>query len=127
MESTELYKPQYIAERIKNEAKQKDVTLKVMLAELGLGVNVISHLRHGKMIAADSLARIADYLGCSVDYLLGNTDDPTAPGKIKKLPASGGELAEEALDRELIARLCSLSAEELARVDAFVQGLLASR
>ena len=28
------------------------------------------------MIAADSLAKIADYLDCSVDYLLGRTDDP---------------------------------------------------
>lgn len=127
MEGSKLYKPLYVAERIKARAKQQGVVLKVMLAELGLGVNTMSNMRHGKMIAADSLARIAAYLDCSVDYMLGSTDDPTAPGKIKKLPASDGELEEEALDRELIARLCSLSAEELARVDAFVQGLLASR
>ena len=25
---------------------------------------------------SDSIAKIADYLGCSVDYLLGRTDDP---------------------------------------------------
>ena len=47
-----------------------------MLVELGLGSNTISHLRHDRMIAADSLARIADYLDCSVDYLLGRTDNP---------------------------------------------------
>lgn len=36
----------------------------------------MSNMRHDRMIAADSLARIADYLDCSVDYLLGRTDDP---------------------------------------------------
>lgn len=34
---------------------------------------------------------------------------------------------EEQLDAEIIERLTSLTEEELAKVDAFVQGLLASR
>lgn len=118
---------QEIAKRIKAQAKAKGCSVNEVLTACELGRNTITKISNGSDIYAGNLARIADYLDCSVDYLLGNTDDPTAPGKIKKLPASGGELAEEALDRELIARLCSLSAEELARVDAFVQGLLASR
>ena len=28
------------------------------------------------MPKADNLARIADYLDCSIDYLMGRTDDP---------------------------------------------------
>ena len=115
-----------IAKRIKSRAKVQSISLRTMLNDLHLGINLISQVSRGQNLSADSLARIAAYLDCSVDYLLGSTDDPTAPEKNKKLPADGGELAEEALDRELIARLCSLSAEELARVDAFVQGLLAS-
>lgn len=115
-----------IAKRIKSRAKVQSISLRTMLNDLHLGINLISQVSRGQNLSADSLARIAAYLDCSVDYLLGNTDDPTPADKIKKLPADGGELAEEALDRELIARLCSLSAEELARVDAFVQGLLAS-
>ncbi|UQA28483.1 helix-turn-helix domain-containing protein [Flavonifractor plautii] len=47
-----------------------------MLSDLSLGSNTMSNLRHYRMIAADSLARIADYLDCSVDYLLGRTDNP---------------------------------------------------
>ena len=31
---------------------------------------------NGSMVKGDSLARIADYLDCSVDYLLGRTDNP---------------------------------------------------
>ena len=36
-------------------------------------------------------------------------------------------LDEELLDDELIHRLCQLTPDELEKVDAFVQGLLASR
>lgn len=118
---------QEIAKRIKAQAKAKGCSVNEVLTACELGRNTITKISNGSDIYAGNLVRIAAYLGCSVDYLLGNTDDPTAPGKNKKLPADGGELAEEALDRELIARLCRLSAEELAQVDAFVQGLLAAR
>lgn len=40
-----------------------------------LGSNAMSGMYHGKAIAFDSLAKIADYLDCSVDYLLGRTDN----------------------------------------------------
>lgn len=71
-----MYNPPDIAMRIKSTAKEKGVSLKAMLEEVGLGSNTMSHMRHGKMPAADTLARIADFLGCSVDYLLGRTDKP---------------------------------------------------
>ena len=76
MSNKNLYKSLNIAETIKIRAKQKGVVLKDMLSELGLGSNTLSNLRHDRMIAANSLARIADYLDCSVDYLLGRTDNP---------------------------------------------------
>lgn len=47
-----------------------------MLVAYDLGSNTMSALYHGKSIALDSLAKIADYLDCSVDYLLGRTDNP---------------------------------------------------
>lgn len=71
-----IYESTTLADRIKATAKKKGIPLKAMLEELGLGSNTISHMRHGKMPASDTLARISDYLGCSVDYLLGRTDNP---------------------------------------------------
>ncbi len=65
-----------LAESIKTAAKERKVVLCTMLADLDLGSNTMSNMRHGRMISADSLARIADYLDCSVDYLLGRTDNP---------------------------------------------------
>ena len=71
-----MYDSVTVAKRIKERAKNRNITLKDMLTACELGSNTISHMRHGRAIASDSLARIADYLDCSVDYLLGRTDNP---------------------------------------------------
>ncbi len=71
-----MYNNQQMSDRIKSQAKSKKIALKKMLEELGLGINLISHLAKGQNITAINLARIADYLDCSVDYLLGRTDKP---------------------------------------------------
>lgn len=73
-----MYNSQEIALRIKSQAKLSDIKLKTMLADLGLGINIVSHLAKGQDLSYCNLAKIADYLGCSVDYLLGRTDNPQA-------------------------------------------------
>ena len=62
------------------------------------------------------LHEISAKYGVSVEWLRGETDE-------KEKPA----LKESELDSELINRLCQLSKAELEKVDAFVQGILASR
>lgn len=69
-----MYTSHNLAIMIKVRAKEKKIVLKDMLYDCGLGSNTMSALYHGKSIAFDSLAKIADYLDCSVDYLLGRTD-----------------------------------------------------
>lgn len=76
MDDNFLYNPPDVVQRIKQLAKANKIQLKEMLGDLNLGINTLSHMNHGKAIAFDSLARIADYLDCSVDYLLGRTDKP---------------------------------------------------
>lgn len=76
MEQCDLYNSLNLAERIKDTAKLRNIVLREMLSGLGLGSNTMSNMRHGRMLAADSLAKIADYLDVSVDYLLGRTDNP---------------------------------------------------
>ena len=66
-----LYYAVEIAQRIKCLAKEKNITIKDMLIEIKLNKNSINTLSNGSMIQCDSLAKIADYLDCSVDYLLG--------------------------------------------------------
>ena len=70
-----LYNSTNVAEMIKKTAKLKNIQLKDMLIELQLNKNTLSNMYKGSMLKGDSLARIADYLNCSVDYLLGRTDE----------------------------------------------------
>ncbi|MCI8388120.1 MAG: helix-turn-helix domain-containing protein [Clostridiales bacterium] len=63
--------------RIKSIAKLKNISTVKMLIECDLNKNTLSTMTaRGSWIQANSLAKIADYLGCSVDYLLGRTDNP---------------------------------------------------
>ncbi len=71
-----MYNSQEIATRIKSMAKSKNISLKTMLSECNLGINTISQMSKGNDMLSKNLARIADYLDCSVDYLLGRTDNP---------------------------------------------------
>lgn len=71
-----MYVTQEIANRIKTQLKASGISTKVMLSDLEMGINSISEFSKGKQMSCISLARIADYLDCSVDYLLGRTDNP---------------------------------------------------
>ena len=70
-----MYQSADVAARIQSVAKSKGITVKKLLEDVGMGFNAMSNMRTS-MPKADNLAKIADYLDCSVDYLLGRTDKP---------------------------------------------------
>lgn len=73
-----MYNAQTIRERLKERQKIKGVkNSDEMMEELDLGVNIIRQMSDKKGVGCFALAKIADYLDCSVDYLLGRTDTPT--------------------------------------------------
>ena len=81
---------QEIADRIKEIAKSKDISLGAMFTELGMSKNTLSSMcSGGRFPVVDKLAKIADYLDCSIDYLLGRTETK----RIVKLP---DDIAKEA-------------------------------
>ncbi|SCX27792.1 Phage repressor protein C, contains Cro/C1-type HTH and peptisase s24 domains [Ruminococcaceae bacterium P7] len=84
MISQNLYNSLDIADRIKRQAKTQGFTTKELLLACKLGVNTISKIANGKDIYSKNLAKIADYLSCSVDYLLGRTDNPYVDDRIIK-------------------------------------------
>lgn len=71
-----MYNLSDVASRIKSTAKMNNIKIKDMLFMCNLNINTISTLARGKSISAESLARIADYLNVSMDYLMGRTDSP---------------------------------------------------
>lgn len=68
---------QVIKERVREQQKAKGIkNSDEMMEELNLGVNIIRQMSDKKGVGCFALAKIADYLDCSVDYLLGRTDNP---------------------------------------------------
>lgn len=105
------YDQAFIAKRIKELCKSQKIPLKTMLADLGVGVNTISHFEKGQKISWLTLAHFADYLDCSLDYLLGRTNDPhflhvvealppEPPSSVRYAAFGGGTLQAESTVRE---------------------------
>ena len=125
----ELYK------RIEHVAKERgfpDVT--ALCKESGASRGSIGNLNNGLSfsLSAKTISKLCNTLGVSASYLTEMAQDDyyleVSQGVvegIKKDPTSIS--TDEVLAEELINRLCLLTDEELAKVDAFVQGLLASR
>lgn len=67
-----------VVERIKESAKRQGYNLKTTALKAGLSENAIYSWQKYTP-SSDKLAAVADVLHVSVDYLLGNTDDPNPP------------------------------------------------
>lgn len=66
--------------RIKDSAKKQGLTLLQISEQAGLGEKTLYKWKSTEP-GADRLNKVADILHVSVDYLLGNTDDPTPARK----------------------------------------------
>lgn len=92
--------------------------------EIGISSGIITKWKTiGTLPNGDTLIKIAEYLDCSVDYLLGLTDDP-APYKTTKKPAPE---SEDELNTELLKMLSRFTPEEAQRLADFAKGIEAAR
>ena len=72
-----VYDTQETVKKIKKISKEKNIIIKNMLEDCGLSKNALSSMNsRGSWLQANNLALIADYLSCSIDYLMGRTDNP---------------------------------------------------
>ena len=102
---------QDIADKIKKQAKIKNLTVKNVLDDCSLNKNFVNNLANGKDVGYQSIVTIAEYLGCSVDYLLGTEQKNTTPEQIRSgVLDKVSRLSESQLDR-LIGYLEALLAE----------------
>lgn len=68
-----------VAKLIKERMKSCGISNKQLSENIdNVNVNTIAQLAKGREISYVTFAKIADYLDCSVDYLLGRTDAPTS-------------------------------------------------
>lgn len=99
-----------IAKKIKTCAKNKGIRLCDMLKDLGMSVNTISNLSAGSGMSYIDFSKIADYLGVSVDYLLGREGE--------LLPAS---------EREWLSVLNQMSDEDLKKMESYAAFLVSEK
>lgn len=73
-----MYSATEVAQKINESLKSKGLSQKDMLSSCELSKNAISSmLSRGSMLRADNLAKIADYIGCSIDHLMGRENTTT--------------------------------------------------
>lgn len=68
-----------IAEIIRETAKQKNVSILQMCVDCGVSKNALSSMNAGSMPSISTVAKFADYLGVSIDRLLGNEGRAKSP------------------------------------------------
>ncbi|MGN0298898.1 MAG: helix-turn-helix domain-containing protein, partial [Lachnospiraceae bacterium] len=73
-----MYNAQNLTANIKAQAKAKNVLVKDMLLSCGLSINALNQITDKKGLSSFSLAKIADCLDCSTDYLLGRAETPSS-------------------------------------------------
>lgn len=72
-----MYNAQTVRDRIEIRRKEKGISnLEIMLKELNIGKSTVWAMTDNKGIGCFALAKIADRLDCSTDYLLGRTNNP---------------------------------------------------
>lgn len=122
-----MYDTVKIAQTIKETAKSKNIVLKNMLEECGMNKNAISTMiSRGSVPQADNLAKIADYLEVSVDYLLGRTEQPNgynnnqintgAVGNNSNVNVNNQNTQLDEMSSELIEQFKALSFKDKAEV-----------
>ena len=68
-----MYIPQITASRIKKIAKEKKIPVSTILKETNVSKGTITKMANGADINVQTISKIAEYLKCSIDYLVGNT------------------------------------------------------
>ena len=103
-----MYKSSDVADKLRSMAKLRGVSMASVLTDCGLNFNTMTHMKKS-MPNAGSLAKLADRLECSVDYLLGRTSEMLTPGADQTPPP----VQEEADSPEDVPGLSSNAAEML--------------
>lgn len=104
--------------KIRSLCDQRGISGYKLCKDIGMQPSLLTDLKMGRQtgLSAKNMDKVANYFNVSMEYLLGTEKEK-----------SSADNSEGLLDNEIIERLISLTPAELEKVDAFVQGLLASR
>lgn len=103
-----MYNSDAILRQIKERAKEKGVSIKEMLDYCELDEIIISPSEQSEkhLQRVDVLASISSCLGCSIDYLVGRTNNPNIS---RPLATTGKDFINDKMTSELIEGFEKLS------------------
>lgn len=104
-------------ERLEELLKEKNIMQKDFLAACGLGKNSFSNWKNSKKgyPTAPVLKVISDYLGVSVEYLMGETDDRAQ----KNSPGQATEA--EGAKKAILDLIDGMSDDQLQKLETLIQ------
>lgn len=73
---------------------KNDIKPNPLAKELGISSGILTKWKSGGIPNGETLTKIADYLNCSVDYLLGRTDEPSSMPNIIGGNVTGGAVMQ---------------------------------
>ena len=109
-----------VALRIREVAKKNDIVLRQMFEDIGLSKGTMDNLRTS-MPKADNLARIADYLDVSMDYLMGRTDEPNIKNSSNVITIRSGK-ASRISDISNV-KVSKASSEDISEISEMIKEL----
>ncbi|MBF7056776.1 helix-turn-helix transcriptional regulator [Weissella confusa] len=83
-----------VIERIKEISKKRGWNLQKTATEAGIGINTIYKWK-SQTPKIDAISKVADVLGVSVDYLLGNTEEMHSNKKDENVPVDLDKVLSE--------------------------------
>ena len=108
-------------ERIKETAKERGISLTALSVESGLGDKTIYKWKD-KEPSANRIKAVADTLGVSVDYLLGNTDEMHSNKKDDKKVADLKDIMKEFEIVQFDGK--TIPEEDLPVIERIIKGLI---
>lgn len=69
-----MYDLQLIEDRIMSIAKKQGLSKNKLLINANLNKSVFDNMKKGQIPSVEKIHKIADYLNCSVDFILGRTE-----------------------------------------------------
>ncbi len=109
-----------VVDRVVEFAKNKGIKQVYICTEIGVARNWFSIVKRDNIkISPERLAQIADILGTTVDYLNGETDDPS-PVK-EKGSSELDELLSDPLNKALFDKLSKLSSAKKKALLALIE------
>lgn len=110
--------PVQIAELVESRLENLGISGRKFMSDSGLKRGVLDNMKKGSMPSADKIAIIADYLGVSVDYLLGREASAQSANQ------SGGILGLSGARADLALLLSQMTDEQLLQLRDYAEFLI---